>query len=154
MAISRYNVMNQVQKLITALDPDIPMILRGTNFPEGANDFLRLDMLAEMPNVGRPKDFSFKLPFELTCYSRHALHRTDQKKYKNSWAFSEPYFEFLNQKRYIIETACIQFKEARRIYLDLSSLGDFAVQINQQSPKLNIECIVIEVDATINQVKE
>lgn len=144
--------MQEIEKIIVAVDPAMPRVIRGVDFPKDKDDFIRLDLLADINRVSRAHDVNTILPFELTCYSKLALQRTDHK-YKNAWALSDNYFDALHQRRYVVESSCIQFREARRIYMDLSSLGDYAKPFAQQSPKMNLECIVIEVDISISQVK-
>ncbi len=144
--------MRLIENTITAVDADMPRVVRGVSFPTDKDDFIRLDLLADLNRTSRTSFINTMLPVEVTCYSKLALQRADHK-YKGAWALSDAYFPVLNQKRYRLENTCIQFREARRIYMDLSSLGDFSAPFSNQSPKMNLECVVIEVDAFVTQTK-
>jgi hypothetical protein len=139
------------RKLIADVDPLIPVIIRGVQYPT-ADDFIEVNSLAIDPKVARPSQTYCDIQLEVRCFSKHTNVREDNSGVIDPhFNFADNYIEMLSQKRYMIDTACIQLKAPRIVNLDLSSLGDFSQAIDQQSPRLNMFCMVINVAGQIHE---
>lgn len=144
--INRY-----MRNLVNEVNPAIPLIIRGVQYPTNADDFLEFNTLLLDPQISRPGDTYSRVHFEIKCFSKHTNNRVDDSGVIDPHIpFSEPYAVLVTQKRYKIKTACLQLKEPKLVNLDLSSLGDFASGIDQQSPKLNLFCMVISIVGFVN----
>ena len=131
---------------------NMPFQVRGVPLPLDKEEFVVYNGLAIFPRVSRPRDIAESVFVEVICYSKHAQFRADRDFYR-PWKISQPYFNLFSQKRVSVEDACIQFTEGKIAYLDLRSLGDFAENINQQSPELKLHCIVLSFEGLISQGK-
>jgi len=138
--------------LVGAVNPAIPIVIRGVQYPTQEDDFLEFNLLAVSHELDRPGRKNYRYSVELKCFSRHTNVRVDgNRSIDPHYDLAEPYIKLFNQKRHLINNTCIQFTEPTVSNLDLSSLGDFAQGIDQQSPKLNLFALVIQVTGTIIQ---
>ncbi len=142
-----------IQKEINDLDPGMPMAVKGLKLPQETEEWVTFNDLSVYPFRSRKDTINHRISIELICYAKHAQYRQDQN-FKRAWEMVDPYFQLLNQGRFIVKSSCIQFREARLIYLDHKSLGDFAEHIDQQSPNLNLDAILLEVEGIWIQSKE
>ena len=131
---------------------DMPFQVRGVPLPLDKEEFVVFNGLAVFPRVSRPGDVYQTLFVEIICYAKHAQFRADRDFYR-PWKISQDYFELFSHKRVIVEDACMQFNEGKLAYLDLRSLGDYAENINQQSPELKLHCIHLSFEGLISQGK-
>ena len=130
----------------------MPFQVRGVPLPLDKEEFVVYNGLSIFPRISRPGDVNESIFVEIICYSKHAQYRADRDFYR-PWKMSQDYFDLFSQKRVIVEDACIQFTEGRIAYLDLRSMGDYAENINQQSPELKLHCIVLSFEGLISQGK-
>ena len=107
-----------------------------------------------MYTIPNRKDSRFeRIYVEILCYSFEGQLRKD-KNWNRVWEIADTYATLLSQLRFSVESSCIQLKEPRSIFLDLRSLGDFAKNIEQQSPLLHTQCVAIGCEGLILQPKE
>ncbi len=139
-----------LHKLVYEVNTSMPFQVRGVPLPLDKEEFIVYNGLAIFPRVSRKADICESIFLEVICYSKHAAYRADRDFYR-PWKICKPYFELFSQARFTIENACIQFNEGKMAYLDLRSLGDFAENINQQSPELKLHCVVLSFEGLISQ---
>jgi hypothetical protein len=142
-----------IQKEVAELHLDMPIAVKGLKLPLDKEEWITFNDLSVYPMRSRTDTVNRRVSIEIICYAKHAQFRADGN-FKRAWEMAEDYFNLLNQARMIIKSSCIQFREARLIYLDHKSLGDFAEHIDQQSPNLNLDAILLEVEGIWIQSKE
>ena len=152
MVTDPYKLIAGLHKMVYDVNTNMPFQVRGVPLPLDKEEFIVYNGLSIFPRVSRKNAVNESIFVEVICYAKHAQYRSDRDFYR-PWKMSKPYFDLFSQKRILIEDDCIQFNEGRLTYLDLRSLGDFAENINQQSPELKLYCIVLSFEGLISQGK-
>jgi hypothetical protein len=145
-------LMLQANKLVADAIPNVPLVIKGMQFPEDEDEFVCFNGLALYESVKRSTSTGYTCFLEVICYSKHPSVRED-KAMLREWALAEVYRTLFSGKRIAIESTCIQFAEAKLMALDLRSLGQFAEGIAQSSPSLNMNAVVMEVEGIVIQEK-
>jgi hypothetical protein len=153
MAADFADLISQINKAVYNCIPGMKINLKGMRYPKDAEEFVSFNGLALYDIRSRADTEAYRVFVEVIAYSKQAPYRAD-KKFMRVWEIAQAYRNLLSQKRIVVESTCVQFKEARLMSLDLNSLGDFAQAIDQQSPALGLDAVVIEVEGIITQVKE
>ena len=143
----------QLHKMVYECIPEMKMVIKGMRFPTDVEEFVVYNDLGLYGMASRKDVRAERIFVEVIAYSKHADQRKDQK-IKRAWSIAKQYYDLFNKARVRIENTCVQFKEPRLMALDLKSLGDFAQSIDQQSPALNLDAVVMEVEGIIIQSKE
>lgn len=129
---------------VKAVDPNMPMFVRGTPTPEyaTANEWLSFEILSFIDSPARRHTVDKLVDVQLICYTKHATHRTDND-FTALYRLMDKYGPLFDRKDVRIKNTCIQFKENRIVPLDLRSVGDYAKDILNQLPPLHTLSTVI-----------
>lgn len=136
-------------------DPSMPMVIRGTPTIslDKLNEWIVFDVLSMVDGAARRGVVELYIDVQLICYSRHAVHRTDNK-FDSIYTLADKYSPLFHRKDIMIKSSCIQFKENKMVPLDLRSTGDFASNILNSLPVLNTMSMVILNQGIINSYIE
>ena len=128
----------------------VPMTIPGAEYPKGADSFVKFSMLAIAPSPARPEQSRSFLSVEILCYHKHGALAEDGKIYGHL-ELAQHFINLFHQTRIMVNTSCLQFREAKLIALDLKALGQFNQVSTQPSSSLNLNVAAIESIATINE---
>lgn len=141
--------------IVHKLDPNVVLQVRGipTETLVDIDEWISFDILAFIDMPSRRNVIDRVVDIQTTCYSRHAVHRSD-KKFGAHYALATKYGALFHKKDILIKNTCIQFKENRIVPLDLRSTGFFANNISNPTPLLNTQAIVILNQGVISSSTE
>lgn len=141
--------------IVRNADPNMVMQVRGvpTDSLVDIDEWISFDILAFIDMPSRRNVIDRVVDIQTTCYTRHAVHRSD-KKFGAHYALSTKYGALFHKKDVLIKNTCIQFKENRIVPLDLRSTGFFANNISNPTPLLNTQAIVILNQGVISSSTE
>ena len=142
-------------RYVQSIDPNMSMQIRGTPVQSlvDLNEWIVFDILSMMDGPCRRHTIEKYIDVQLICYSKHGIHRTDNK-FNAIYEMVDKYAGAFHSKDLVIKSTCISFKENRIVPLDLRSTGDFAKSQVNQLPPLHTMSMVILNQGTINSYTE
>ena len=140
---------------VQAIDLAMPMQVRGTpqQFLSDLDEWIVFDILSMIDGPCRRHSIEKYIDIQLICYSKHGVHRKDNK-FNAIFEMVDKYAGAFAGKDLMIKSTCISFKENRIVPLDLRSTGDFAKSQVNALPSLHTMSMVILNQGTINSYIE
>lgn len=142
-----------IHRIIAEHDPNMKYRIEGVPYDLGDEEEWIMGRNLSVYSIAARSDVHFdRLFIEVLCYSFEGQRRRD-KNWNRVWEIADTYATLLSGKRFVVESSCMQVKEARCMFLDLRSLGHGAENINQQSPLLHVQCVAVGCEVVILQPK-
>lgn len=142
-------------KYVQSIDPTMSMQVRGT--PQQSlvdlDEWIVFDILSMIDLPGPRNTIQKIIDIQLICYSKHGVHRKDNK-FNAIFELADKYAKAFHSKDLMIKSTCITFKENRMVPLDLRSTGDFAKSQVNALPPLHTMSMVILNQGTIHSYTE
>jgi hypothetical protein len=138
-------------KAFQELFPNDILVMKGaTATPlKDADDWAQFQLLNsfELP-LSTTQNSYRRVLLQLSCYSKIQQYRADAK-FDAPWTLARKYKCLMHRKNIRIENTCLKIQDSKMIYMDLKASGDYAKEIYQSSPSLQIHSVVITSTALI-----
>lgn len=140
----------EVGKLVQAVIPTMPLIVKGAAYPnQDVDEFIMYDFL-RTEYVGTPATLEWqRFTFQLIAYSKPPQDRSDQKLFRHM-ELGNLYKSALQRQRVFYtmpivggKTTCIHIKEPTISFLDLRNLSEFSPEIQANTPPLHLLSAVL-----------
>ncbi len=147
-------IIKSMNAIVAGIDSTMPLIIKGAPAPllENKEEWVQFDFLSSFPIPAHAPEKRNALYMQVICFSRHAHLRLDRS-IVAPWTLAEKYSDALTNLTVKVpvgdssETSCFRIHEAKQVYLDLKSSGEFSKQIYLPSVPLDTHCVVLLLDA-------
>ena len=153
MALASFDVLYKgIAEAVSNVDDNMPFLLKGAPFPElkDKEEWVAFELIAKPTYASNMTSVDEKVICQITCYPLHAEFRQDGN-WMRPYTLAEMYINAFSQKSTLIENTCVKWKEPDSHYVDIRSLADFAKQIYQNSPPMQVHAVVIILEGLIIQ---